>query len=387
MDMAPDPALKPGLGHPLPMLPGEGQEARWAELATAAAEANVFYTPDMLRAAVDHLPGKRNIRLIEVFDGTQLIGLMPVTVMSRHSRLPISNVANWMHDHCFYGAPIIRRGAEETAWAGILAQLDAADWAPNFLHLRSIDAAGANAAALEAVCAAQARPFSEVSRYDRALLRSDLSAEEYWETNVRAKKRKEIRRLQKRLSDLGTVESHSLDNDADLPRWCSDFLALEASGWKGKEGTALSCSAYDSAFFRAATAAAHAEGRLRFLRLDLDGRAIAMLVNFRHGRGAFSFKIAIDEAFGRFSPGVLIEIDNLRAVQGDPEVDWMDSCAAADHPMIESLWGERRSIAQYRIALRGRGIRGVRRSCAYALAGGAERAAAFLKADDADVRS
>ncbi|MDX3908734.1 MAG: GNAT family N-acetyltransferase [Sphingobium sp.] len=377
--MAPDPALKPGLGLPVHTRPGEAQDARWAALAEDAAEANVFYAPDMLRPALDHLRGERNVRLIEVFDGPLLIGLMPVTVEPRHGRLPVSNVANWMHDHCFYGAPLIRQGAEEVAWAGILAQLDAADWAPNFLHLRSIDAAGANAAALEAVCTAQARPFSELGRHDRALLRSHLSAEEYWDANVRPKKRKEIRRLQKRLGEVGTVESRSLGDDADLPRWCSDFLALEASGWKGDQGTALSCSPQDSAFFRAATAAAQARGHLSFLRLDLDGRPIAMLVGFRHGRGAFSFKIAIDETLGRFSPGVLIEIDNLHAVQGDAAVDWVDSCAAADHPMIDSLWGERRSIAQYRVALRGHGATRVRRACAYALAGGAERAAAFLK--------
>lgn len=379
MDMAPDPALKPGLGEPLLPFPGDGPDARWAMLGEAAAEANAFYAPDMLRAALDHLRGKQGIRLIEVFDSTRLIGLMPVTVMPRHGRLPVANAANWMHAHCFYGAPIIHRGDEQAAWTGFLTQLDAADWAPNFLHLRGLDAAGANAAALEAVCVSQRRRFAEIGRYDRALLRSDLSADAYWEANVRAKKRKEIRRLQKRLADMGAVESRTLTVAADLPHWCSDFLALEASGWKGQEGTALSCSADDAAFFRAATAAACANGRLHFLRLDLDGKPIAMLINFRHGDGAFSFKIAIDEALGRFSPGVLIEIDNLHAVQDDPAVTWMDSCAAPDHPMIDSLWGERRSIVQYRVALRGSGLTRARRATAFALTNAIERAAALMK--------
>src|SRR3546814_5811349 len=73
------------------------------------------------------------------------------------------------------------------------------------------------------------------------------------------------------------------------------------------------------------------------------------------GRGGFSFKIAFDETMSRFSPGVLIEIDNLRRVLNRDDLDWMDSCAAADHPMIDSLWGERRQIVQYRVALRGVG--------------------------------
>ncbi|RVT41681.1 GNAT family N-acetyltransferase [Sphingobium algorifonticola] len=379
MDMAPNPALKPGMGHPLQPPDGLSPDARWATLAEAAAEPNAFYAPDMLRAAIDHLRGNADVRILEAFDGPYLIGLMPVTAMRAHGRLPVANIANWMHDQCFFGAPIVARGRERAAWTAFLAQLDQADWAPGFLHMRGLDAAGANAAALEAVCAAQRRPVREIGRYDRALLRSDLSAEAYWEANVRAKTRKEIRRLQNRLADMGRIESHILTDAATLPRWCGDFLTLEASGWKGRAGTALSCAPHTAAFFRAATAAAMAAGRLQFLRIDLDGKAIAMLVNFRHGEGAFSFKIAIDETLGRFSPGVLIEIDNLRAVLGDPGIAWMDSCAAPDHPMIDSLWGERRSIVQYRIALRGAGYAKMRRSATFAAANLVEGLAARLK--------
>ncbi|WP_313808656.1 GNAT family N-acetyltransferase [Sphingobium sp.] len=361
MDMASHPAWATARAY------APSQRQRWTALAEEAAEANAFYMPEMLCAALDHLADAANVRVLEVQQGGELIGLMPVVVSARHGRLPIGCVVNWMHDHCFFGAPLIRRGEEIAAWRGLLEQLDEARWAPGFLHLRGLDAAGANAAALEALCVEQRRGRREVHRHDRAMLRSDLDADAYWEANMRPKKRKELRRLQKRLADLGRVDSRLLTQEAELAGWCGEFLALEASGWKGSEGTALACKADDAAFFRAACAAAFEAKRLHFLRMDLDGRAIAMLVNFRHGEGAFSFKIAFDEALARFSPGVLIELANLHAVQGNPAIGWMDSCAAADHPMIDSLWAERRTITQYRIALRGAG-----RSAAFALANGVE---------------
>ena len=373
MDMASHPASINSRAH------GPAQRARWASLAQDAAEANAFYAPDMLCAALDHLTGQPDIRLIESYGSGELIGLLPVVVTSRHGRLPIPCVGNWMHEHCFFGAPLIRKGQEIPAWRGFLAQLDAAHWASGFLYLQGLDAAGANAAALEALCVEQRRGRHEVHRYERAMLRSGLGADQYWETHVRAKKRKEIRRLQKRLAEIGMVEQHLLTSRADLPHWCADFLALEASGWKGREGTALACRAGDAAFFRSSCAAAFDAGRLHMLRIDLDGRAIAMLANFRHASGAFSFKIAFDEEMGRFSPGVLIEIANLHAVQKDPAIDWMDSCAAADHPMIDSLWAERRTIVQYRIALHGRGLARIGRAATFALANGAEALAAYLK--------
>ncbi|WP_150294991.1 GNAT family N-acetyltransferase [Sphingobium estronivorans] len=372
MDMASHPALAAARPY------APSQRVRWAALAEAAAEANAFYLPEMLCAALDHLADGA-VRVLEAQQDGELIGLMPVTVAGHYGRLPAGCVTNWMHDHCFFGAPLIRRGAEMAAWRGLLEQLDEAAWAPGFLHLRGLDAAGANAAALEALCVEQRRGRREVHRYDRAMLRSELDADAYWETHVRAKKRKELRRLQKRLADLGTVESRLLTDAVDLSGWCGEFLALEAAGWKGAEGTALASRPQDAAFFRAACAAAFENGRLHFLRLDLDGRTIAMLVNFRHGAGAFSFKIAFDEALGRFSPGVLIEIANLHAVQGDPAIGWMDSCAAADHPMIDSLWAERRTITQYRIALRGQGLARARREAAFALANGVEALSRRLK--------
>ncbi|KMS57058.1 GNAT family N-acetyltransferase [Sphingobium cupriresistens] len=375
MDMASHP--KPPA--PVPDLTGQGQRERWLALALDAAEVNAFYAPDMLTAAIDHLAGDGNVHLIEARDGDMAIGLLPVVCKPRHGRLPIGCVANWMHDHCFFGAPMIRRGHEVAAWRSFLAQLEAAPWARGFLHLEALDAAGANAAALEALCVEQRRGRLEIHRYDRAMLRSDLTGDAYWETQIRSKKRKELRRLQKRLAEMGAVETRQLTDGAELARWCGDFLALEASGWKGQEGTALACKPADAAFFRAACAAAFDAGRLHMLRIDLDDRAIAMLVNFRHGEGAFSFKIAFDETLGRFSPGVLIEIANLNAVQADPTIGWMDSCAAPDHPMIDSLWAERRTIVQYRIALHGAGIARMQRSAAFTLANGVEAIARKLK--------
>ncbi|MEC3912382.1 GNAT family N-acetyltransferase [Sphingobium sp. CR2-8] len=377
MDMASHPARPAGPTGPDP--DGQDRHARWSALALDAAEANAFYAPDMLEAAIDHLAADQQVRLIEAREGDRTIGLLPVTRRARHGRLPIGSVANWMHDHCFFGAPMIRAGHESAAWRSFLAQLDAAPWAGGFLHLQGLDAAGANAAALEALCVEQRRGRREIHRYDRAMLRSDLTADAYWDSHVRSKKRKELRRLQKRLAELGAVETRLLAAGDDLAHWCGDFLALEASGWKGQEGTALACKAADAAFFRSACAAAFAAGRLHMLRIDLDGRAIAMLVNFRHGDGAFSFKIAFDEAMGRFSPGVLIEIANLHAVQDDPAIGWMDSCAAADHPMIDSLWAERRTIVQYRIALHGTGVARMQRSAAFAIANGVEAIARQLK--------
>ena len=80
------------------------------------------------------------------------------------------------------------------------------------------------------------------------------------------------------------------------------------------------------------------------LGLFLDGRPIALKCNFLSGPGGFTFKIAYDESLAKFSPGVLLELDNLEDVHRRPEIRWMDSCAMPGHFMIGRLWRERRTL-------------------------------------------
>lgn len=324
------------------------------------AEPNPFYAPTLLDPALVWLRADGDVRLVEARDSAGgLIGQLPVVTSDRHGRFPVHHAANWLHAHCFYGAPLLRAGQEVEAWRGLLAALDAAPWSGPFLHLRSVDSEGPAVAALHAACAQDGRSCEELGRYERAMLRSPLNAEGYWTTNVRSKKRKELRRLQYRLAECGEIERRALTDGAELDGWIDAFLALEAKGWKGEQGTALNSSKGDAAFLRFACHGAFAAGQLDMLRIDCAGTAIAMLVNFVGMQGGFSFKIAIDPEFARYSPGVLIEQDNLARVLDTHVAPWMDSCAAPDHPMIDSLWGERRIIAQYRIALRKPGLPGL----------------------------
>jgi len=206
------------------------------------------------------------------------------------------------------------------------------------------------------------------------MLHSAGDADQYLARQLTPKKRKELRRLAARLAERGTIFFETLCDKEQLYAWCEQFLALEASGWKGERGAALGNAAETRAFLTEVVAGAFAEGKLDFQRLTLNGRAIAMLINFRTPPGSWSFKIAHDGDLARFSPGVMIELENLKRVFAKTEIDWMDSCAVTDHPMIDRLWGERRSIVQVTVPLTGTG-----RRLTHALCRGAEGASAAVR--------
>src|SRR5437899_10808553 len=57
------------------------------------------------------------------------------------------------------------------------------------------------------------------------------------------------------------------------------------------------------------------------------------------------FVFAFDEAYRAYSPGFLLEVENVRRLHQRPAVRWMDSCADAQHAMINRLWPGRRTMA------------------------------------------
>lgn len=332
--------------------------AAWDALAQEASEPNPFAERWCLQPALHLLDPDRQARLVIVRDGDggPVIGVMPLAAAARYGPLPLRHVMGWAHPNHFHGAPLVRAGCETLFWSILLGWCDAAPWARTLLHLPRLTEEGPLHRALVEAARARGGEAVTVHREERALLESDLSPEAYWDAAVRAKKRKELRRQASRLAELGAPAFRRWQEGEALDPWLDAFLELEARGWKGRAGSALASHADTQAWFRAMLTGAAAAGRLDLRALDLDGRPIAMLVSFLSPPGGFSFKTAFDEDYSRFSPGVLLQQANLDLLN-DPRIAWADSCAAPGHPMIDSVWRERRRLVWVNVPLGGRADR------------------------------
>jgi CelD/BcsL family acetyltransferase involved in cellulose biosynthesis len=358
------PAFAPSLGAPdgcqveivAPSAVREDRRlcAEWDALSANAAEPNPFAERWYLMAALEALETD-NVRIAVVRD-EQLVGLMPLAAESRYAGLPVPHLQNWLNHNAFLGTPLVRKGSEEPFWRALFEHLDVQRDNALFLHLTGMPIDDRVTAALLAVCTDDGRRCARVMREERALLEKGLSPNAYLEAHVRGKKRKELRRQHKRLAEEGILSFSRCEDDDGLDAWIEEFLKLEQRGWKGTNGSALACSDDTRALFSNVLRGAARAGKLERLDLRLDDRPIAMLANFLTPPGAFSFKTAFDEDYARFSPGVLLQIENLALLQRDG-IDWCDSCAAQDHPMIDSLWAGRRAIGRYSVAIGGRAKR------------------------------
>jgi CelD/BcsL family acetyltransferase involved in cellulose biosynthesis len=114
-------------------------------------------------------------------------------------------------------------------------------------------------------------------------------------------------RLTKKLKKLNDVGEVTFTVDYDLNNHALDrFIALESSGWKGANGSAIGSDSRVRDFYLQAARAAAIDGSLRLYALNLDGTPVAMHFGlFSHGT-YFAPKVAYDESFAKFSPGQLL---------------------------------------------------------------------------------
>ena len=329
----------------------------WNALALYAAEPNPFHESWYLLPALRVLDPDETVQFLLFEMGDVLVGMMPMARNPRYYGRRIAHLGSWTHPNCFLGAPLVAPGFETAFWRCLLEWADKRAGNALFLHLSGLPLDGPLQRALASVLAATGRPAGLVHREERAMLQAGKSPEEYFAAALSGKKRKELRRQLARLCELGKVNFVRQNDNAgnsseDLAEWIEHYLALEAAGWKGKAGSALAQRETTDALFRQSLSGAAQHGRLERLSLTLDGRPIAMLANFITPPGAFSFKTAFDEAYARFSPGVLLQCENLLMLDRQ-DVAWTDSCAAQDHPMIDPIWRERRALGRMSIGIGG----------------------------------
>ena len=121
-----------------------------------------------------------------------------------------------------------------------------------------------------------------------------------------AKFRANVRRLRHRLESQGRVTVERVTGGPDLARWLATAYALEESGWKGRQGTAIDQDSHTRGFYTELARTAAAAGRLALYFLLLDDRPIAFHYTLTCGTTCAVLKTGYDETHREVGPGQLL---------------------------------------------------------------------------------
>ena len=134
-----------------------------------------------------------------------------------------------------------------------------------------------------------------------------------FEATLSSGRRSHLRGYRRRAERLGKVEFEVIGPEAgDFAPHLEDLFRLEASGWKGRAGTAVLSNPHVHRLYCEYAKATAQLGMLRLFFLKIDGKRIAARMAVVNGRRLWELKIAYDEAWSSCTPGILLTHETLR---------------------------------------------------------------------------
>ena len=147
--------------------------------------------------------------------------------------------------------------------------------------------------------------------FEAYLARAGSSVRKYWKA------------CRRQILD-GPIAFRVVEGGPGLGALLDEMFALEASGWKGREGTAILSNPQDAHFYRALAFAAAEAGALRIATLREEGRLLAYEYCVVGGESVLAMKVGYDETRSRLQPGHMVALMNIRDACDDPALAWYD---------------------------------------------------------------
>ncbi len=162
------------------------------------------------------------------------------------------------------------------------------------------------------------------------------------------KSRKNLRRAQRQAETLGNVTYHTARSREECELLFPEFLHVEASGWKGENGTRTAI-ALDSGlrrFYETLMQRFADRGQCRITAVRHEGRPIAAGFDLVMDRTQYGLKVGFDESYGQIAPGILLHWYILRTACEDPRLETYNLILRLE--VAITLATPRRRAARYR---------------------------------------
>lgn len=311
--------------------------ADWEDLVRRASP-NVFMNPRALAAAQE--TGFARIHLLLARDDGAAPGkLVGLWALQERKLMPLwpAVLEALPYDYAFLSSPVIDPAYVDAVMPAFCKAIRQHGSLPKVISLHSFNAEAPACAALREALTGNGSEQLTLAQSMRPVVTREFGVKHSGST------RKKLRQEWKRLAALGAVDVINDRAPAAVEQAFESFLTLELASWKGAYGTALLCDDDDAAFVRKLVCALAGEGSASVALLRVDGRPIAAQVLMYCGNTAFTWKIAFDAKFAKFSPGILLVDKVTEELFGLPGIDVIDSCSVETGFMAQ-LWAGRRQM-------------------------------------------
>jgi CelD/BcsL family acetyltransferase involved in cellulose biosynthesis len=324
----------------LPALRGE-----WQALLQDLPSALPFQTPAWVDAYARHwgeAPG--TVMLLSARQQGRLVAVLPLTLGQwRLGPLKLGTVSLVFNPHMPL-ADITAQPADASLWPALLDWLQRRSGVPCVrLELPGVVRDGTLGQWLAA-----APPSNTLSLQTGEAARIDTRGDfDSLLKGVSSKHRSNLLRSTKRAEALGPLRYEEFEGTTLLTQGLPLLLEIEASGWKGRAGTAIDSDTHLATFYRAAIEGLGQTGQCRIGVLWFGDRPAAATLQLLSGRSVCLHKLGYREEWSAMGPGHLCVRELVQRACANPTLDsvglvlrppwsdvWRPSASPVDHHSI-----------------------------------------------------
>ena len=281
----------------------------WISLYGSSGCTSPAMTGAAVHAFLEHgLAANESAVVVLAESGGRLIGALPTVAHHHRGGLQLST----FHDNHTYGVEFLL----DPSWPGLPASL-VSFLALELPALQTITLADvpADSGSIDALRRIRGwRMHIDESR-EASFLPVPASSAAFV-SGLSQNFRKNLRKQQTKLNQLTSVEHLFLRGRSAESELMDAFLELEASGWKGRSGTAIVSQPTVQSFFRSLAAGLAAEEKLEWHFLKSADRLIGAQMGVRCAGVLNLLKIAYDEEYAAVGPGNMLFLGMLEQERG-----------------------------------------------------------------------
>jgi hypothetical protein len=291
----------------------------WDRLAWKAPQMSPMLFPAWVDAFLRHrLAANERWFCVFAYIGDELIGVLPVIVTPHPIlgqqrpllRTPSDDFMTFSGDIALAPSQALR------AFPALLAQIDREVPGHLGLELKAVRQSSPVWAALQVGIHNHIVRTGSISRYSVIDVKGEFA--NYFASL--GSLRRNLTRYHKRLKGRGAVSVELKKRSAAGEDLLPEFMALEASGWKGRNGTAILNDRNQTAFFSTLVKNLAKQERLEWHLIRVGDQIVAAGIGVRCSGALVLPKIAYDEDYAECMPGNLLTGEVIKDAFECPEL-------------------------------------------------------------------
>lgn len=308
---------------------------QWRALLERSSANSIFLTPEWVMAWRDAMQGLNIDPVVVVVtnDQDQIAGLGLYYVSTQHLFgllsyqvvRPMSDYASGAVYHDVISDPVSSTQVYDKVMDALAEFPCDAVWLPHVAHWTG---------ARDRIEVAARQAGFEIIEKSSEFFCIDLPpVYAHYEEVLSASTRKDLRRTSKRLFDAEQAKIVDCENDSVLPQALETYVDMNTRRWNAiAQAGVFVRKPREAVFYRRFCAVALARGWLRFLQMEIDGKAVAMEIGFRYGDQYYALQGSYD-VDGPPGTGKVLLLEMLKREQsgGARQFDLLSGDASYKH--------------------------------------------------------